>query len=425
MKRWTGKDFLAQIPQKRLADFGKYEAGVRAIVEAVRQRGDAAVLEYTAQFDRAVLSLAELTVTPAEIAAAYQAVGPETLAALTQAKENIAAFHGRQLRNDWLSAAADGSLLGQIYRPIDRVGIYVPGGTAKLCSSVLMTAVPAGVAGVKEIIMCTPPDATGQIDPHVLAAADMAGVTLIYKAGGAQAIAALAYGTTTIPAVDKIVGPGNIYVTIAKKLVYGQVDIDMLAGPSEVLVLADATADPRWAAADLLAQAEHDVLAGAVLVTADRELADRVANEVERQVDALPRREIAARSLADYGAIVLVQNMDEAVAVVNHYAPEHLELLTDNPFGLLGRIRHAGSVFLGPYSPEPVGDYAAGPNHVLPTGGTARYASTLGVDSFRKASNVIALSPAGFAAVRSSVVRLAEVEELAGHANAVRVRGEE
>lgn len=425
MKLWTGRDFLVQAPPKRLADLGKYEAGVRAIVEDVRQRGDAAVLEYTAQFDRAVLTSAAMLVTPAETAAAAETIKPETLAALAQAKENIASFHRRQLRNDWLSPAADGSLLGQMYRPVERVGIYIPGGTANLCSSVLMTAVPAGVAGVKEIIMCTPPDADGNVDPHVLAAADMAGVTLICKAGGAQAIAAMAYGTAKVPAVDKIVGPGNIYVTIAKKLVYGQVDIDMLAGPSEVMILADKTANPRYIAADLLAQAEHDVLAGAVLVTPDRAVAEKTKAEIARQIACLPRREIAAQALADNGAIVLARDMDEAVAVINHYAPEHLELLTENPFGLLGRIRHAGSVFLGPYSPEPVGDYAAGPNHVLPTGGTARYYSTLGADSFRKTSNIIALSYSGFAAVRESVIRLAEAEGLAGHANAVKVRSEE
>lgn len=424
MKLWTGKDFLAQVPPKRLADVGRHEAAVRTIVEDVQRRGDAALLEYTARFDRAVLSPAELLISEAETAAAYEAVGLETLAALTQAKENIAAFHRRQLRSDWFSASPDGSLLGQMYRPIDRVGIYIPGGTAKLCSSVLMTAVPARVAGVPEIIICTPPDATGAIDPHVLVAADMAGATCVCKAGGAQAVAALAFGTETIPAVDKIVGPGNIYVTTAKKIVYGQVDIDMLAGPSEVVILADGKADPRYVAADLLAQAEHDALATAILLTPDRELTDRVGREIERQITALPRQEIAARSLADNGAAVLVRDMEEAVVIINRFAPEHLEVLTENPLALLGRIRHAGSVFLGPYSPEAAGDYTVGPSHVLPTGGTARFYSALGVDSFRKASNLIALSCSGFAAVQDSTGRLAAIEGLAGHASAVKVRGE-
>ncbi len=425
MRFWTGKEFLHNTPVKRLADLTAYETGVREIVDGVRAGGDRALCAYTEQYDGVRLTAGELTVRPEEMQAARAAVSDALWRALEQAKANIAAFHRRQLRQAWLQTAADGSILGQMYQPLERVGIYVPGGTARYPSSVLMTAVPAVIAGVKEIIMCTPPGPEGRIDPSVLAAAELAGVTRIIKAGGAQAIAALAYGTETIPAVDKIVGPGNIYVTAAKKLVYGQVDIDMLAGPSEVLVLADRSANPRWAAADLLAQAEHDQLSGVVLVTTERALAEEIAAEVDRQIEALPRREIAAAALARNGAAVIVEDLAEGIAVVNHYAPEHLELLIGNPFGVLGQIRHAGAIFVGPCSPEPAGDYAAGPNHVLPTGGTARYASALGVDSFRKTSNVIALSPGGLAAVSDSVMTIAAVEGLTAHARAIEVRGEE
>lgn len=424
MKLILGSDFLATFPEKRLQDLERYELAAREIIQAVRAEGDSAVLRYTASYDGVELGLEQLLVTSEEIRAAYADVDDDYLPALQQAIDNVQDFHRRQLRSSWMVTSEDGSILGQNYVAIERAGIYVPGGTAPYPSSVLMNAVPARIAGVQEIVMTTPPGRNGKVNPYVLVAADRLGISCIYKAGGVQAIAALAYGTESLRPVDKIVGPGNIFVTVAKKLVYGQVDIDMLAGPSEVMVLADGTADPRFVAADLLSQAEHDSNACAVLVTDSKCLAEAVQVEVSRQWAALSRRDIAAAALEQNGAIVLVRDLQEGIKVVNHYAAEHLELLVENPFAILGQIRHAGAIFLGPWSPEPMGDYVAGPNHVLPTGGTARYYSGLGVDSYRKATNIIALSRQGFATQQQSARKLAEIEGLTAHLNAIRVRCE-
>ena len=336
--------------------------------------------------------------------------------------DNIRAFHARQLRSSWMEPDSEGNILGQITRPLHRVGIYVPGGTAAYPSSVLMNALPAQVAGVSQIAMVSPPAADGSMNPYTLAAASACGVTEIYKVGGAQAIAALAHGTQSVPRVDKITGPGNIYVTMAKKLVYGTVDIDMLAGPSEVLIVADHTANPRYAAADLLSQAEHDPLASAILVTPSVDLARVVQRELELQLATLSRKEIAQQSLADYGAIILTSDLGEAMEIANQFAPEHLELLLENPFVWLGQVKNAGAVFMGSYSPEPIGDYFAGPNHILPTGGTARFYSPVTVDTFTKKTSVIAYSKGGFETAAPRVIKLATVEGLDAHANSIKVR---
>lgn len=398
---------------------------VQSILQAVRERGDEAVFEFTKRFDRADINQANFRVTDEEVMAAVAQVEPEALAAIHQAAANIRAFHEKQKVNSWMEPDAQGTILGQLCRPLARVGIYVPGGTAPLPSSVLMNAMPAQVAGVAEIVMTTPPQADGRINPYILAAAAEAGVTEIYKAGGAQAVAALAYGTQSLRKVDKIAGPGNIYVTLAKKQVYGEVDIDMLAGPSEVLVVADEKANPRYVAADLLSQAEHDLLASAILATPSAELARAVQAELERQLAELSRQEIAAAAIRDYGAIILTADLKEAVDIANEFAPEHLELLVEKPFELLGSIRNAGAIFMGTYSPEPVGDYWAGPNHVLPTGGTARFYSPLNVDTFMKKSSIIAYSEASFRQGAAAIIKLATIEGLDAHANSVRVRLED
>lgn len=398
------------------------EASVRAIIESVREQGDAGVLAATKKFDRAELTAAQLRVTPEEIKDAYGKVPPEVLESLRLARDRIYAFHERQRLQTWFQPGNDREIVGQIYRPLERVGIYVPGGTAAYPSSVLMNALPAKVAGVREIIMVTPPRPDGTILPLVLVAAAEAGVTAIFKAGGVQGIAALAYGTETIPRVDKIVGPGNIYVTVAKRLVFGLVDIDMLAGPSEIVVIADDSADPRLVAADLLSQAEHDTRAAAILLTPEEQLALRVQEEVERQLAELPRREIARESLENYGAAVVTDDLREAVELANELAPEHLELYIREPFSWLGAIRNAGAVFLGPYAPEPVGDYFAGPNHVLPTGGTARFFSPLSVEDFMKRTSVIYGTAETMREWGRHIVRLAEEEGLQAHARAVSLR---
>lgn len=398
------------------------EARVRQVLADVRGEGDAAVFRYTRRFDGAVVTADNFRVTKGEIDEAYSVVEPDFLAALRAAKENIEQFHRRQVRNSWMEADAKGNIVGQLLRPLARVGIYVPGGTAAYPSSVLMNAVPARVAGVREVVMVTPPGRDGSINLHALVAAAEAGVDEIFKAGGAQAVAALAYGTQSVRRVDKVTGPGNIYVTMAKKLVYGVVDIDMLAGPSEVLVVADESAEPVYVAADLLSQAEHDVMASAILITPSRSLAERVRDEVARQLALLPRREIAAQALESYGAIVVTGDLEEALAMANRIAPEHLELVVADPWQWLGRVENAGAIFLGPHTPEPVGDYFAGPNHVLPTGGTARFYSPLGVDTFMKRSSVLAYSAEGMKSAGQDIITLAAVEGLDGHANAVRVR---
>lgn len=397
-------------------------AAVAEILAAVAREGDAAVCRYTKAFDGATLTPESLAVTPVETVAAVTRADESFLDALDLAAENIIAYHRRQLVNSWCEPDGRGMLLGQLVRPLNRVGIYVPGGTAAYPSSVLMNALPARVAGVKEIVMATPPGKDGRINPYTLAAAARAGVTEIYKMGGAQAIAALAYGTATIRPVDKIAGPGNLYVTLAKKQVYGLVDIDMLAGPSEVLIIAGADADPRYIAADMLAQAEHDPLAAAVLLTPDRSLAGKVQAELAAQLERLSRRETAARALEGQGAIVITADLEEAITLANRYAPEHLELAVDDPFSLLGRITAAGAVFLGAYAPEPLGDYLAGPSHVLPTGGTARFYSPLGVDAFLKRTSVISCSRELLQELGPAIIGLARVEGLDAHAAAIQVR---
>lgn len=395
---------------------------VEAILRAVRARGDAALLEFTERFDRVRLQVSELAVTAAEYDAAERAVGAPTLGALQYAASRIQEFHRHGLPRSWWVEDANGSLLGQQVRPLDRVGIYVPGGRAAYPSTVLMTAVPARVAGVPEIVLVSPPSQDKSLNAAVLAAARVAGVTEAYRVGGAQAIAALAYGTDTIRRVDKIVGPGNIYVALAKSKVFGQVGIDMVAGPSEVVVVADETADPQWVAADLLAQAEHDPMARAVLLTPAAGLLEGVADALDKRLVGLERRAVAAKALENNGALVLTRDLDEAVAIANALAPEHLELQVGDPFALLSRIRHAGAIFLGRHTPEVIGDYVAGPNHVLPTGGTARFSSALGVEDFMKRSSLIHYSAKGLREARPHVEELARVEGLQAHGAAAGVR---
>jgi histidinol dehydrogenase len=390
------------------------------ILAAVQARGDDAVLGFTEKFDG--IRLQDMRVSPQEIEAAVGQVSAEVREALEEAAANIRSFHEQQKRNSWITTSESGTILGQIIRPLKRVGIYVPGGRAAYPSSVLMNAIPAQVAGVKEIVMVTPPDRSGAIDPGVLTAAKIAGVTEIYKVGGAQAIAALTYGTQTISPVDKIVGPGNIFVALAKREVFGLVDIDMVAGPSEIVVLADGEAEPKYIAADLLSQAEHDPMASAVLVTPSQVLAEAVQEEVERQLEQLPRREIAEASIRDFGAICVVKDLEEAIDVVNRLAPEHLELLIANPFDHVGKIENAGAIFLGEYSSEPIGDYFAGPNHVLPTNGTARFSSPLNLDDFIKKSSLISYSKQDLLRSGRKIMALAEAEGLSAHARAIGVR---
>jgi histidinol dehydrogenase len=412
----------AQFSTKRDVESGT-ETQRRAVLEIlseVRKGGDTAVLSFTEKFDGVRLS--DLRVSQAEIEEARSQVSPEVVQALEEAAENIRIYHEKQLRTSWLQTAESGTILGQLIRPLKRVGLYVPGGRAAYPSSVLMNAVPAKVAGVQEIAMVTPPNKEGKIHPGVLMAASIAGVTEIYKVGGAQAIAALTYGTETIQSVDKIVGPGNIYVALAKREVFGFVDIDMVAGPSEIVVLADVDANPRYIAADLLSQAEHDPMASAVLVTPSRPLAEAVQQELEQQLANLPRREIAGASIRDYGAICVVSDLMEGIAVVNRLAPEHLELLIADPFDYIGQIENAGAIFLGEYSSEPVGDYFAGTNHVLPTNGTARFSSPLNVDDFLKKSSLISYSKKDLLQHGDKIIALAESEGLSAHAEAIRVR---
>ena len=398
---------------------------VSAMLDAVRDRGDAALIEYTAKFDAPDLTAGQLTATEAEYEAAERQVDQDFLNALDRAVNQIQSFHKKQLKNSWFEAARPGVFLGQLVNPVNSAGVYVPGakgGMTPLVSSVLMGAIPARIAGVDDVVMVTPPKKDGTIDPHLLVAARRVGVDAVYKAGSAWAIAGLAYGTETLPRVDVIVGPGNIYVTIAKKLVAGIVGIDMIAGPSEILVIADDSADPEFIAADLLSQAEHDPLSSALLITDSRGIAEKSAAAVEKQLSALSRKDIAQSSLSAYGGIILVPDIPTAVSLANRIAPEHLELLVAAPFEYLSRIRNAGAVFMGHYTPEPIGDYVAGPNHVLPTGGTARFSSALSVDTFMKQSSLIYYSEAAMADEAEDVIRLAEIEGLGAHAGSVRVR---
>lgn len=396
---------------------------VDRIVNDVRREGDSAVIKYTKLLDGADFKPEDFLVREDEYETAYAQADKKVVQSLLKAIANVRKYHEEQKPNSWITYRAHGSILGQSVIPLDRVGVYVPGGTAAYPSSVVMNVVPAKVAGVKDIIMMAPPSRDGKINPYVLIAAKEAGVNAIYKIGGAQAIAAMAFGTQTIPKVDKITGPGNIFVTLAKKAVYGHCDIDMLAGPSEILIVADKTADPVYTAADMLSQAEHDMLASSIVITDDETLADKVLANMEEQLAKLPRKEIAAASIERNGRIILAENIMQAMELANYSAPEHMEILTENPFTMLPYVRHAGAVFLGQYSPEPLGDYFAGPNHVLPTGGTARYYSVLNTETFMKRTSIISYTQKALQEVSSDIIRLAETEGLQAHANAIKLRG--
>ncbi|MBW4539311.1 MAG: histidinol dehydrogenase [Myxacorys chilensis ATA2-1-KO14] len=398
------------------------EATVREVLQAVKRQGDRAVLEYTLEFDQQQLAPEDLRVGSAEIDAAYQQVSQEFVEAIRLAKQQIEAFHKQRVPKSWVHFGDDEIVLGKRYTPVDRAGLYVPGGKAAYPSTVLMNAVPAKVAQVPRIVMVTPPGKDKTVNPAVLVAAQEAGISEIYRVGGAQAVAALAYGTESIPKVDVITGPGNIYVTLAKKLVYGTVGIDSLAGPSEVLVIADHTAEPSHVAADLLAQAEHDTMAAAILITTDATIARKVVDEVERQLIDHPRKLLTEKAIAHYGLIITVDSLKAAAELSNDFAPEHLELEVEDPWSLLQDIRHAGAIFLGDSTPEAVGDYLAGPNHTLPTSGSARYASPLGVETFLKHSSLIQYSPTALQKVANAIDTLATAEGLHSHANSVRIR---
>jgi len=410
----------------REIDFRKKDVqAVTRIIKDVRQNGDSALIRYTREFDAPKMSEKELAVTPEEMTAARKQVDRSFMRALNRAAAQIESFHRQQLPKSWIDTRRSGTLLGQMVNPVDAAGVYVPGGkggTTPLVSSVLMGAIPARIAGVPKVVMATPPTPSGEVAPQLLVAAEKAGVDAVYKMGSAWAIGALAYGTETVPRVNVIVGPGNIYVTLAKKLVAGTVGIDMIAGPSEILVIADDTADPEFAAADLLSQAEHDVLASAILVTPSAQLARRVKAEVETQLEPLSRVDIARQSLSAFGAIMVVENLETAIDLANCIAPEHLELQVADAMDVAPRLRNAGAIFLGNYTPEPVGDYVAGPNHVLPTAGTARFSSALSVDHFMKRTSLIRYSPEAFKKEARDIVCLANVEGLGAHANAIQVR---
>ncbi|WP_057763378.1 histidinol dehydrogenase [Cytobacillus praedii] len=408
---------------KRSVDSGTKEqrATVKNIIKSVRKDGDQALKAYSLEFDG--VHLEDFTVTEEEKREAYKEVDDTVLGVIREAADNIRIYHEKQLRTSWMTTDENGSILGQKVTPLDSVGLYVPGGTAAYPSSVLMNVIPAKVAGVKRIVIATPPDKkTGKLPPAVLVAAQEAGAKEMYKVGGAQAIAALAYGTETIASVDKITGPGNIYVALAKREVFGDVDIDMIAGPSEIAIIADATAKPNEVAADLLSQAEHDQLSCSVLVTPSEELAEAVADEVEKQLNVLPRQEIARQSIENYGAIYVTETMEEAVQTVNRLAPEHLEIITENALSLIGQIRHAGAIFIGRFSPEPVGDYFAGPNHVLPTNGTARFSSPLSVEDFQKKSSIVFYSEKALKENGEKIASFARLEGLEAHARAIEAR---
>lgn len=410
------------IQRTRSSDGASIMSVVAEILEKVRNSGDRALKDYSKRFDKA--DIEEIRVSEAEITAAYAAVDTELLETIRKSKQNIWSFHEKQLQNSWISPNEDGSMLGQLVRPIEKAGLYVPGGTAPLISSVLMTAVPAKVAGVSKIIMCTPPSKDGSVNPAILVAAREAGVDEVYRVGGAQAIGAMAYGTETIPKVDKICGPGNVYVATAKRLIFGECDIDMFAGPSEILVIADSTAKPEYVAADLLSQAEHDILASSVLITDDESLVSKVTEQLEKQLAKLSRKTIIEKSLVDYGFAVLVDNIEQAIEVSNNIAPEHLEICINEPMSMLGLIKNAGAIFVGNYSPEPLGDYMAGPSHVLPTSGTARFSSPVNVDQFLKKSSLIYYNRPALEKTYKDIARFAEAELLDAHANAVKVRFE-
>lgn len=418
------KGLLEDLLQRSPNHYGQYESAVAEIIETVKKGGDEALFSYTEKFDHCKMDAAHIRVTREEIDEAYQKVDADFVEVMKKSAANIRAFHEKQLRNSWFDPKPDGTILGMKILPIAIAGVYVPGGKAAYPSSVLMNVLPAKVAGVERIIMTTPPGADGKVNPGTLVAAHIAGVDEIYKVGGAQAIAAMAFGTQSIPKVDKITGPGNIFVALAKKACFGYVSIDSIAGPSEILVIADETANPRYVAADLLSQAEHDELASAILITTSKTLADRVSVEVDRFVANLSRREIIEKSLNNYGYILLVDSLDEAADTANEIASEHLEILTKDPFAMMTKIRNAGAIFLGEYSSEPLGDYFAGPNHVLPTNGTARFFSPLNVDDFLKKTSIISYSKPALEKIHQDIECFAENEGLTAHANSIRVRFE-
>jgi len=416
------QNILADLLKRDPNNYSAYADTVQEIVETVKRDGDQAVFAYTREFDKAEISSESLMVTDQEIEEAMKEVDPELMEILQKSMKNIRQFHEKQRQYSWFDSKPDGTILGQKVTPLESVGVYVPGGKAAYPSSVLMNIIPAEVAGVSRIAMVTPPGKDGKVNPVTLTAAHLAGVTEVYKVGGAQAVAALAFGTESIPKVNKIVGPGNIFVALAKKAVYGHVSIDSIAGPSEILVLADESANPRFVAADLLSQAEHDELASAILVTTSMELAKRVSEEVEAFTQELSRREIIEKSLDNYGYILVAETMKEAIQTVNEIAPEHLEIITRNPFEDMTRIHNAGAIFIGEYSSEPLGDYFAGPNHVLPTNGTAKFFSALSVDDFIKKSSIIYYSKEALEEIHKDIETFAEAEHLTAHANSVKVR---
>ncbi len=418
------KDILENLLKRSPNNYTEFEGRVNTIIENVRKDRDKAVFSYTKQFDGADINAKNVLVTEEEIKEAYEQVDQTLLEVIRKALVNIRKYHEKQKQQSWFTSE-DGIILGQKVSALQTAGVYVPGGKAVYPSSVLMNVLPAKVAGVERIIMCTPPGKDGKVYPSTLVAAKEAGVDEIYKAGGAQAIAAMAFGTESIPKVDKIVGPGNIYVALAKKAVFGYVSIDSIAGPSEILVLADETANARYVAADLLSQAEHDEMASAILITTSEELAKKVSAEVDGFVQVLSRKEIIQKSLDQYGYILVAENMDEAIDAVNEIASEHMEIVTKNPFEVMTKVKNAGAIFLGEYSSEPLGDYFAGPNHVLPTNGTAKFFSPLGVDDFIKKSSIISYSREALEPVYPDIVRFAECEKLTAHANSIRVRFED
>ena len=421
----TTKNILDDLLKRSPGHYDQYAQRVQAILDNVRTNGDRALFEYTSRFDGCLLTADSIRVTEKEIAEAYDKVDQSLIDVIRKALDNIRRFHEKQRQNSWFDSQPNGTILGQKVMPLASVGVYVPGGKAAYPSSVLMNIVPAKVAGVERIVMVTPPDKKGEITPATLVAANEAGATHIYKVGGAQAVAALAYGTESIAKVDKIVGPGNIYVALAKKAVYGHVSIDSIAGPSEVLVLADETANAHYVAADLLSQAEHDELASAILVTTSQELVDEVEKEIERYLTYLSRADIIRKSLDQFGYLLIAENMDQAIEITNSIASEHLEIVTRNPFEVMTKIRNAGAIFMGEYSSEPLGDYFAGPNHVLPTNGTAKFFSALSVDDFVKKSSIIYYSREALQSVHDDIETFAEAEGLTAHANSIRVRFED
>ena len=418
------KDILENLLKRSPSSYGKYEMAVAQILDKVKQEKDQALFGYTKEFDKADITAENIKVTEEEIKEAYEQVDPSLLAVIRKALVNIRTYHEKQRQNSWFTSSENGTMLGQKVTPLYRVGVYVPGGKAVYPSSVLMNIVPAKVAGVPNIVMCTPPGRDGKVYPTTLVAAREAGADVIYKVGGAQAVAAMAFGTESIPKVDKIVGPGNIFVALAKKAVYGHVSIDSVAGPSEILVLADDTANPHYVAADLLSQAEHDEMASAILITTSTELAKKVQSEIEGYLKKLSRAEIIEKSLENFGYILIAEDMDEAIEAANEIASEHLEIVTANAFEVMMKIRNAGAIFIGEYSSEPLGDYFAGPNHVLPTNGTAKFFSALSVDDFIKKSSIVYYSREALKEIHKDIVQFATAEQLTAHANSIAVRFE-